>query len=141
MKRHTVEANKMNHMDMENMKNMMEMSNLMQKVGKSNRKYDITLNYAARQILASTLSEMKNMISKEGAVPKNLSEFVDYIKESKKKKTFKLSFDEIEFLKRFTKLTIDQYSQIKVPWYKFITKILGKLSLMQFKEILNSLKI
>lgn len=142
MKKQMINASKMNHIEMQNMKDMMEMNNLFQKVGKGKRKYNIKLSYSARALLDKTLTEMRKAISYEGSVPRNFDEFVSYISIStKSKEGFSLTFDEINFLKKMINLTIRQQENMKLPWYKVLTRLFASLASIQYKEILANLKV
>ena len=134
-------APNMKYQDRENMKQLMEMNNLIQAVGKGRRKYEIKLSFGSRYLLAKTLQEMKASILVEGHLPNYFEKFVDYILANKKSKMFLLSFEEIQFLKKFIELTIDQYSKIKLPWYKWITLIFTWMANVQYKEMLTAFKI
>lgn len=141
MKRQVIDASKMNQIEMENTKKMMEMTSLMQRVGKGKRKYGIKLGYTARQVLARTLIEMKKLILSEGSLPKNLDEFIEHINGSKSSKNIIMSYDEISFLKSFLSLNISQQEAIKLPWYRIFSRFMNYLALVQYKEIIEKLKI
>ena len=141
MKKQMINAAKMNQMEFENSKKMMELTNLIHKVNSGNRKYSVNLNYVSRHLLAKTLSEMRKMISLEGSIPKNFNLFVEYINNSVKNKEIKLSFDEMEFLKKFLSLTILQQESVELSWYAFFSRFMNYASKLQYQEIVKKLKI
>lgn len=137
-----VNASKMNHMEIENTKNLMEIGMLIQKLSKGRRKYSVNLNSASRKLLYKTMSEMKTIISQEGVVPKNFSDFVSYINDNiKSKSNLSFSFDEINFLKKVISLTLQQQDSMKYKWYQLPLKIMANILQKQYKNILVDLKI
>ena len=104
MKTQKVNPSTMNPMEMNNISSMMSSMNLIQKIGKSKRKYNIEIGKNEKKFLAKFLEEAKKQFpSGNDSGVKPLISFFDYLIEickNKKINEIKLSYEELEFLKK-----------------------------------------
>lgn len=147
-----VNANKINDMDVFNMKQQMKMASAVQKIGKGKRKIEVHLSKSSQRYLDQVITELKKQMETNNAVLPNIQSFFDYIRKQvhvekgqkrEKLKTFNLSYEEQDFLvlqiKSMIKEVENQKQQLK--FYNIIKKVLFSSVKAQnellLKEILN----
>lgn len=147
-----VNANKINDMDVFNMKQQMKMASAVQKIGKSKRKIEVHLSKGSQRYLDQVITELKKQMEANNAILPNIQSFFDYIRKQvhvekgqkrEKLKTFNLSYEEQDFLvlqiKSMIKEVENQKQQLK--FYNIIKKVLFSSVKAQnellLKEILN----
>lgn len=135
MKSKMINPTKLNEMEMFNIKNQAKMAQIMQKIGKSKRKIDITLSKSSIKYLSQVVKELKKqMISYEKQLP-NLYDFFNYLEKNvtyekgtkvPKKKTFSISYDEQDYLVMQIRATIKEIEnqRANLKWYNIIKKIM-----------------
>lgn len=144
MKVQKINPNNINPMQMNNMNNMMGMMNMIQKIGKGKRKIAINLDKNNKKFLSKFIDEIKKQfLPSLGGHGKGLIEFFEYIKsvvDSKNKTELKLTFEEFEFLKKTINDTIKGMENFQLKWYQLIKKMMFKVMLRQYKDILTKFK-
>lgn len=144
MKGQRINPNHLNPMQMNSMSSMAGMMNTMQKIGKSKRKYTVTLDKANKKFLSRFIDEIKKQFG-SSPIPQGqgVMSFLDYLKnecEKKDKKEFKVSFEELEFLKKMLSDSLKGIEGMKFKWYQFPKKIFLNIMLKQYKYLLEELK-
>lgn len=137
-----VNANNMNPMEMNNASSMMGMYNVIQKIGKGKRKYSITLDKADKKFLGKFLEEAKKQFSSGGEQGKPIVDFFNYIEEickNKDKNELRLSFEEMEFMKRMLSDSIKGMEGMSFKWWQFIKKSMLKMMLKQYRDLLKKI--
>jgi hypothetical protein len=144
MKGQRINPNNLNPMQMNNMTSMMGMMNTMQKIGKSKRKYTINLDKANKKFLSKFVDEIKKQFG-GSPIPQGqgVVVFLDYLKtecEKKDKKEVRVSFEELEFLKKMLSDSLRGIENMKFKWYQFPKKIFLNIMLKQYKYLLEEIK-
>lgn len=142
MRSQKVNPNNINPMQMKNISSMMGMMNSIQKIGKSKRKYTVNFDKGVKKFLSKFIEEVKKQFVTGQEMP-NIVSFLDYIKnfaDNKEQTELKLSYEELEFLKRMISDAVKGMETVKFKWYQFMKKSMTKLMLRQYKEILAELK-
>lgn len=143
MKGQRVNPNNLNPMEMNNMSAMAGMLNTMQRIGKSKRKYTVKLDKASKKFLVKFLEEiMKQFDTNAAPQQKNVVEFLNYVKaqcEMKDREELRLSFEELEFMKRMVADSIKGMEGMQFKWYQFIKKGMMKTMLVQYKNLSEAL--
>ncbi len=145
MKGQRINPNSLNPMQMNSMSSMMGMMNSMQKIGKGKRKYTIKLEKANKKFLSKFIDEIKKQFGGQEAAPqqKGVLEFLDYLKaqcEIKDRTEVRVSFEELEFLKRMVADSIKGMEGMQFKWYQFIKKSMMKAMIVQYKNLFEELK-
>jgi len=145
MKGQRVNPNNLNPMQMNNMSSMMGMMNTMQRIGKSKRKYTIKLEKANKKFLAKFIDEIKKQFGGQETAPQQqgVIDFLDYLKtqcEIKDRTEVKVSFEELEFLKRMIGDSIRGMEGMQFKWYQLIKKAMMKVMLNQYKQLFEEIK-
>ena len=133
----------MDPMQMNNMSSMMGMMNTIQKIGKGNRKYAITLDNADKKFLGRFIDEVRKQFGGEPQKGSGLYDFFSYVKSYTMKKgtdILKLSYEEYEFLKRMVRDSLKGTETLKFPWYKLLKKFSVSLMKKQYARILIKFK-
>jgi hypothetical protein len=140
MKMQRMNPNNMNPMQMNNVSNMAGMMNNIQKIGKGKRKYTVQLDKNSKKFLSKFIDEIKKQFNGPMVGQgQGIIEFFNYVKEicdSKDKNELRLSFEELEFMKKMLSDTIKGLENVKFKWYQFARKMMVKVMLKQYKEIL-----
>lgn len=141
MKAQRVNPNNMNPMQMNSMTSMMGMMNTIQKIGKGKRKYVVKLDKNSKKFLSKFIDEVKKQFGANmNDQNQGLVEFFDYIKmvaDDKNKMELRLSFEEMEFLKRMVADSIKGMEAMQFKWYQIIRKTMIKLLVKQYRELLT----
>ncbi|MGL5123018.1 MAG: hypothetical protein ACRC6K_02460 [Fusobacteriaceae bacterium] len=143
MKAQKINANNLTPMEMNNVSSMMGAMNLIQKIGKGKRKYNINLEKADKKFLSKFLSEAKKQFS--GANDQQvrpLVEFFDYVKgicDSKDKNELRLSYEEMEFLKKILGDSIKGMESMSFKWYQLLRKSMVKVMIKQYRALLKKI--
>lgn len=141
MKAQRVNPNNMNPMQMNSMTSMMGMMNTIQKIGKGKRKYVVKLDKNSKKFLSKFIDEVKKQFGANmNDQNQGLVEFFDYIKmvaDDKNKMELRLSFEEMEFLKRMVSDSIKGMEAMQFKWYQIIRKTMIKLLVKQYRELLT----
>lgn len=145
MKGQRINPNNLNPMQMNNMSSMMGMMNTMQKIGKGKRKYTIKLEKANKKFLSKFIDEIKKQFAGQETAPqqKGIIDFLDYLKtqcDMKDRTEVRVSFEELEFLKRMIADSIRGMEAMKFKWYQLIKKSMMKVMLTQYKQLFEELK-
>ncbi len=145
MKGQRINPNNLNPMQMNNMSSMMGMMNTMQRIGKSKRKYAIKLEKANKKFLAKFIDEIKKQFAGQETAPQQqgVIDFLDYLKaqcEIKDRTEVKVSFEELEFLKRMIGDSIRGMEGMQFKWYQIIKKMMMKVMLTQYKQLFEEIK-
>ncbi len=145
MKGQRINPNNLNPMQMNNMSSMMGMMNTMQRIGKSKRKYAIKLEKANKKFLAKFIDEIKKQFAGQETAPQQqgVIDFLDYLKaqcEIKDRTEVKVSFEELEFLKRMIGDSIRGMEGMQFKWYQIIKKMMMKAMLTQYKQLFEEIK-
>ncbi|GLI56535.1 hypothetical protein PM10SUCC1_20490 [Propionigenium maris DSM 9537] len=145
MKGQRINPNNLNPMQMNNMSSMMGMMNTMQRIGKSKRKYTIKLEKANKKFLAKFIDEIKKQFAGQETAPQQqgVIDFLDYLKtqcEIKDRTEVKVSFEELEFLKRMIGDSIRGMEGMQFKWYQLIKKAMMKVMLNQYKQLFEEIK-
>lgn len=145
MKGQRINPNNLNPMQMNNMSSMMGMMNTMQRIGKSKRKYTIKLEKANKKFLAKFIDEIKKQFAGQETAPQQqgVIDFLDYLKtqcEIKDRTEVKVSFEELEFLKRMIGDSIRGMESMQFKWYQIIKKMMMKAMLTQYKQLFEEIK-
>ncbi|MGL4307645.1 hypothetical protein [Cetobacterium sp. SF1] len=131
--------NNMNPMQMSNMSSMLGVMNSIQKIGKGKRKYSVKLDKSTKKFLSKFIDEVKKQFTITPQT-QNLTEFFDYIKsvaDNKDRMELKLSFEEIDFLKRMVSDSIKGMEAMQFKWYQFVKKSMIKVLVKQYRELLS----
>ena len=143
--------NSVSNMDLINQKAQFKMQQLVQKIGKGQRRVTVTFSKMSRGYVAKMIEEMKKAMAQyERQLPNRFSFFnylekeVKITKENKKEKTkdVKFSYEEIDFFKLQLNETIKgidtQVATLK--WYNLIKKGLFKTLKKQTETVLEEVK-
>ncbi|MCJ8343810.1 MAG: hypothetical protein MJH09_13360 [Cetobacterium sp.] len=139
MKFQKANPNSMNPMEMRNMSSMMGMMNNIQKIGKGKRKYSVKLDKSIKKFLSKFIDEVKKQFTLNSQT-ENLGAFFDYVKmvaDDKNKMELKLSFEELDFMKRMVSDSIKGMEGMNFKWYQFVKKSMVKVMIKQYKELLT----
>lgn len=143
MKVQKMNPNNMSPMQMNNASSMMGAMNMMQKLGKGKRKYSIELEKNDKKFLGKFLEEAKKQFpstADQGTKP--IVEFFDYINsicQDTTKKELRLSFEELEFLKKMLSDSVRGMEAMNFKWYQLIRKGMVKLMVKQYRELLKKI--
>lgn len=139
-----VNANNLNPMQMNNMSSMMGMMNVLQKIGKGKRKYTIKLEKANKKFLAKFVDEIKKQFAgQEGTQQQGVLDFFDYLKaqcEMKSRTEVRVSYEELDFLKKMVGDSIRGMEGMEFKWYQLIKKMMMKVMLTQYKQLFIAIK-
>ena len=137
-------TNGMNGIQMKNMSGMMGIQNAMQRIGKGKRKYTLNISKHNKKFLGKFVEEIqKQMGSDNNPQMKGVSDFLSHLKaECGKKSTtqIKMSFDELEFLKKMVIDSVKGMEAMTYKWYQVINKIMIKTMIKSNRELLKELK-
>lgn len=139
MKVQKLNANNLNPMEMNNASAMMGMMNIIQKIGKGKKKYSINLDKAEKKFLGKFLEEAKKQFVNSEDQAKNIVEFFNYMKaicDSKDKDELRLSFEELEFLKKMLSDSVKGMETLTFKWWQLLRKGMVKMMLKQYKGLL-----
>ncbi|MGL5055382.1 MAG: hypothetical protein ACRC54_06900 [Fusobacteriaceae bacterium] len=139
MKVQKLNANNLNPMEMNNASAMMGMMNIIQKIGKGKKKYSINLDKAEKKFLGKFLEEAKKQFVNSEEQAKNIVEFFNYMKaicDSKDKDELRLSFEELEFLKKMLSDSVKGMESLTFKWWQLLRKGMVKMMLKQYKGLL-----
>lgn len=143
MKQQMINPNKLSQVEMMNNQAMAGMASLLLKLGKGKRKFDIKMESYNKKFLGRLIEGMKKQMAGYGDNPqtKGVIDFFDYlILESKnKEKIVKLSYEELDFLKKTLGASAKQLEEQKFKWYQFLKKLIFKVTLKQYKELMNEI--
>jgi hypothetical protein len=134
----------MNGMQMKNMSGMMGIQNAMQRIGKGKRKYTVKLSKHNKKFLGKFIEEIQKQMGGEN-VPqmKGVMDFLNYLKAECNKKDvteIKMSFDELEFLKKMLIDSIKGMEATQFKWYQIINKMMVKTMIKSNRSLLEELK-
>jgi len=140
-----INPNAMNGMQMKNMSSMMGVANAMQRIGKGKRKYGVSLEKGQKKLLGKFIEEVKKQFTGQENNPqmKGVSSFLNYLQAECNKKeagTIKMSYDELDFVKRMLSDSVKGMDAMSFKWYQFIKKGTVKLMNRQYKELLEIFK-
>ncbi len=134
----------MSSMQMRSMSGMMGIQNAMQRIGKGKRKHSVKLAKHNKKFLGRFVGEIQKQVGSEtNPQMKGVSDFLNYLKaECGKKGTseIKMSFDELEFLKRMLIDSTKGMEATTFKWYRFIRKLMLKAMIKSNKNLLEELK-
>jgi len=134
----------MNGMQMKNMAGMMGVQNAMLRIGKGKRKHTINLAKHNRKFLGKFVEEIqKQMAGDNNPQMKGVNDFLTYLKVECGKKTttsIKVSFDELEFLKKMVVDSVKGMEGMTFKWYQVINKVMMKTMIKSNQELLKELK-
>lgn len=139
MKVQKLNANNLNPMEMNNAAAMMGMMNLIQKIGKGKRKYNISLDKNDKKFLGKFLEEGKKQFLAGGDQGTSIVEFFNYMKEvcdNKTKNELRISFEELEFMKKMMTDSVRGMEGMTFKWWQFPQKAMVKLMVKQYRAIL-----
>ncbi|MGL4392341.1 MAG: hypothetical protein ACRCSK_02755 [Fusobacteriaceae bacterium] len=143
MKQQKINPATMNPMEMNNLSSMMSMMSLIQKIGKGKRKYEIHLDKSDKKFLSKFVDEAKKQFP-GGNEPqmKPLMEFFSYLKvgcdtKSKSKAPLKISYEELEFMKKMLVDSVKGMEGMTFKWYQVLKKSMLKVLLKQYKVIVK----
>ena len=128
-------ANRLNDMDVLNIKQQAKLAASIQKIGKSKRKVEVSISKSSQRYLDQVIVELKKQMTSNNAMLPNISSFFDYIQKNvhvekgqkrEKYKKFAISYDEQDFLvmqiKSMIKEVENQKAQLK--FYNLIKKVI-----------------
>lgn len=133
-----INANNLNHMELDSMKSVIEIQSLMGKLDKGNRKYEIKLYSTDKKMI---LSFLKELVKSFDRAPKNLINFIYYLETASKRKKIYLSYDEIKFIKSLLLMNLAEIRNMRIPWYRFFKRIFISGAKHRSEEIVKRLKI
>ncbi|OQY41571.1 MAG: hypothetical protein B6227_04700 [Fusobacteriia bacterium 4572_74] len=139
-----MKAQDMNGIQMRNMSGMMGIQNAMQRIGKGKRKYTIKISKHNKKFLGKFVEEIqKQMGSEKNPQMKGVLDFLTYLKAECNKKTvteIKMSFDELEFLKKMVIDSVKGMEGMTYKWYQIINKLMIKTMIKSNRDLLEELK-
>jgi len=139
-----MKAQNMNDMQMKNMSGMMGIQNAMQRIGKGKRKYTVKISKHNKKFLGKFVDEIqKQMGSENNPQMKGVLNFLTYLKAECNKKTIteiKMSFDELEFLKKMIIDSVKGMEGMTYKWYQIINKLMVKTMIRSNRSLLEELK-
>ena len=134
----------MNGMQMRNMSGMMGIQNAMQRIGKGKRKYAVKISKHNKKFLGKFVEEIqKQMGSEDNPQMKGVLDFLTYLKAECNKKNvteIKMSFDELEFLKKMVVDSVKGMEGMTYKWYQIINKLMVKTMIKSNRSLLEELK-
>ncbi|WP_028856754.1 hypothetical protein [Psychrilyobacter atlanticus] len=134
----------MNGMQMRNMSGMMGIQNAMQRIGKGKRKYTVKISKHNKKFLGKFVEEIqKQMGSENNPQMKGVLDFLTYLKAECNKKAIteiKMSFDELEFLKKMVVDSVKGMEGMTYKWYQIINKLMVKTMIKSNRSLLEELK-
>jgi hypothetical protein len=137
-------AQNMNGMQMRNMSGMMGIQNAMQRIGKGKRKYTVKISKHNKKFLGKFVEEIqKQMGSENNPQMKGVLDFLTYLKAECTKKTvteIKMSFDELEFLKKMVVDSVKGMEGMTYKWYQIVNKLMVKTMIKSNRSLLEELK-
>lgn len=141
MKTSRVNPATMNPMEMNNISSMMGMMSSIQKIGKGKRKYSVKLEKGDKKLLIKFVDEAKKQFAVNSSKDQynGVYNFLNYVSESCSKDgkgDLKVSYEEHEFLKRMLSDSVKGMEKMQFFWYQFIKKIMTKVLLKQYKQLL-----
>ena len=143
MRGQKMNLNRMNEMQKMNTQGMMGAMSSIQKIGKGKRKYDVKIDKNNKKFLSKLIVEMKKQMAGYGANPqtKGVIDFLNYLEtESKNKnKSIKMSFEELEFLKKTVAESVKGMEIMEFKWYQLFRKVMVKIMLKQYRYLLEDL--
>lgn len=143
MKMQRMNPNNLNPMQMNNMSSMAGMMNTIQKIGKGKRKYTVKLDKNSKKFLSKFIDEVKKQFAGPmGGQGQGVVEFFNYVKsicESKDKDELRMSFEELEFMKKMLADSIKGLEAMQFKWYQLIRKTMVKLMVKQYRELLTQI--
>lgn len=129
-------ANRLNDMDVLNMKQQAKLASSMQKIGKTKRKIEVHLSKSSQKYLDQVIIELKKQMdaNTSSALP-NILSFFNYLQKQvhvekkakrEKLKSFKLSYEEQDFLVLQIKSMIKEVERQKdnLKFYNLIKKLI-----------------
>ena len=136
--------NGMNGIQMKNMSGMMGIQNAMLRIGKGKRKYTVKISKHNKKFLGKFVEEIqKQMGAETNPQMKGVSDFLAYLKAECAKKNvteIKMSFEELEFLKKMIIDSIKGMEGMTYKWYQIINKIMIKTMIKSNRELLKEIK-
>jgi len=139
-----MKAQNMNGIQMKNMSGMMGIQNAMQRIGKGKRKYTVKISKHNKKFLGKFVEEIqKQMGSENNPQIKGVLDFLTYLKAECSKKEvmeIKMSFDELEFLKKMVVDSIKGMEGATYKWYQIINKGMIKAMIKSNRSLLEELK-
>ena len=147
-----INSNKINDMELFKIKNQAKMSMIIQKIGKTKRKVEITLSKNSQKYLVQIIDELKKQMIQYKDQMENVFEFFDYLKKhisvekSKKREKNKkilLSYDEQDYLVMQIRESIKKIEHLKLnlKWYNLIKKLIyssiNTQNVLLLDELLN----
>lgn len=150
MKGKMINANKINDMEMFNIKNQAKFSMILQKVGKGKRKVEVSLSKNSQKYLDQMIDELKKQMDQYKAQMGNIFEFLDYLKKNvhvnkgQKREKYKkvlLSYEEQDYLVMQAKSTIKEIDKLKasLKWYNLLKKTIYSSVKTQNELLINEL--
>jgi hypothetical protein len=134
----------MNAMQMRNASNMMGIQSAMQKIGKGKRKHTIKIAKHNKKFLGKFIIEIqKQMGAENNPQMKGVSNFLAYLKTECDRKTtteIKMSFEELEFLKKLIIDSLRGMKEMTFKWYQIFNKVMVKTMIKSNEELLKELK-
>ena len=134
----------MNGMEMRNMSGMMGIQNAMQRIGKGKRKYSVNISKHNKKFLGKFVEEIqKQMGSENNPQMKGVMDFLSYLKAECSKKAvteIKMSFDELEFLKKMVIDSVKGMEGMTYKWYQIVNKLMVKTMIKSNRSLLEELK-
>lgn len=145
-----INANKINDMEMFNIKNQAKFGMILQKIGKGKRKVEIKLSKNSQKYLDQMIDELKKQMDQYKTQMGNIFDFLDYLKKHvhvnkgqkrEKLKKIMLSYEEQDYLVMQAKSTIKEIDKIKaeLKWYNIIKKVLYSSVKTQNEVLINEL--
>lgn len=150
MKGKMINANKINDMEMFNIKNQAKFSMILQKIGKGKRKVEVSLSKNSQKYLDQMIDELKKQMDQYKAQMGNIFEFLDYLKKNvhvnkgQKREKYKkvlLSYEEQDYLVMQAKSTIKEIDKLKasLKWYNLLKKTIYSSVKTQNELLINEL--
>lgn len=150
MKGKMINANKINDMEMFNIKNQAKFSMILQKIGKGKRKVEVSLSKNSQKYLDQMIDELKKQMDQYKAQMGNIFEFLDYLKKNvhvnkgQKREKYKkvlLSYEEQDYLVMQAKSTIKEIDKLKssLKWYNLLKRMIYSSVKTQNELLINEL--
>ncbi|MGM0508212.1 MAG: hypothetical protein ACQERZ_03490 [Fusobacteriota bacterium] len=143
MKQQRMNPNQMSQIDMMKNKSMMGMASYVQKLGKGKRKHVLKIEKHNKKMLGKLAGELKKQASAYGEQQaKGMLNFLSYLEneaKKKKKKELKVSFAELNFLKKTLRESLARMDEMEYKWYQFFRKWMMKLMAKQYRELLKDI--
>jgi hypothetical protein len=137
-------VNGMNGIQMKQMSGMMGIQNAMQRIGKGKRKYSVKISKHNKKFLGKFVEEIQKQVGAENNPQmKGIADFLNYLKAECNKKEvteIKMSFDELEFLKKMVIDSIKGMEGMTFKWYQIVNKLMMKTMIKSNRELLEELK-